>query len=335
MTPRDADRLLLSLVVPCYNEQAVIERTHAEIVSSLGSLPGVSLEIVYVDDGSQDRTIEILTALTAADPRVRVVCLSRNFGHQAAVTAGIDHARGDAVAVLDADLQDPPGVVAQMLQAWRQGYDVVYAVRTKRKESPWKRLGYAAFYRLLTRLAQIDIPGDSGDFSLLDRAVVDHMKALPERNRFVRGLRAWVGFRQTGVVYERQARQAGQTHYPFRKLLRLALDGLFNFSTLPLTVVFALGILVSSLSVLAVLGLLFFKLSGMAVMGHTAESLPGYTSVVLAIFFFGGVQLAALGIIGEYVGRIYLEVKGRPTYLVRAVVRQGTARAPESEASGG
>ncbi|GFK92717.1 putative glycosyltransferase [Fundidesulfovibrio magnetotacticus] len=325
MTPRPSGPVLLSLVLPCFNEQGVIARTHQTILASLGSLPDVELEIVYVDDGSGDDTPKILAGLAASDSRVRVVCLSRNFGHQAAVTAGLDHARGHAVAVLDADLQDPPGVVLEMLQAWRQGFDVVYAVRTKRKETAWKRAAYSAFYRMLSRLAHVDIPCDSGDFSLMDRAVVQRLKELPERNRFVRGLRAWVGFRQTGVVYERQARQGGESHYSFWKLVRLALDGLFNFSTLPLTAVFVMGLFISAVSSLAVLGLILFKLTGASIMGHTAQDLPGYTSVTLAIFFFGGVQLASLGLIGEYVGRIYMEVKGRPPYLVREVMN-GEAR---------
>lgn len=315
--------VLLSLVAPCYNEESVISRTHAEVTATLGGLPGVELELVYVDDGSTDATADILADIAARDPRVAVVTLSRNFGHQAAVTAGLEHARGDAVAVIDADLQDPPQVVAEMLKRWREGFDVVYAVRTKRKETAWKRFAYSGFYRLLTRLASVDIPQDSGDFSLMDRAVVDRLNSLPERNRFVRGLRAWVGFRQTSLAYERRARAAGKSHYTLRSLVRLAFDGLFNFSTAPLSAVFALGLAISGLSAAAILFFFFFKFSRVSFMGHTAEGLPGYTSLILSLFFFGGVQLICLGVIGEYIGRIYQEVKFRPLYLTRSVFRNG------------
>jgi dolichol-phosphate mannosyltransferase len=312
-----APSFLLSVVVPCFNEEEVIGMTHARLVETLGKTSEHELEIVYVNDGSSDRTEEILFSLADKDERVKVVSLARNFGHQPAVTAGLAHARGDVVAIIDADLQDPPEVIPDMISKWREGFDVVYGVRTKRKEGLVKRFGYAAFYRLYRVLADIDIPLDSGDFALLDRRVVDVLNSLPEKNRFVRGLRTWVGFRQTGCIYERAARAAGEPKYSFRKLLILALDGIFNFSTTPLSLIFVAGLFTATGAALAATTYLIARIGDFTIFGHSPEDVPGFTTLIITILFFSGVQLISVGILGEYLGRIYQESKMRPTYVVK------------------
>jgi dolichol-phosphate mannosyltransferase len=290
----------------------------------LGEQPDFDLEIVYVNDGSRDRTEAILNGFAEADPRVSVISFSRNFGHQPALTAGLEYATGDVVAAIDGDLQDPPEVILQMLNKWREGFDVVYGVRSARKEGPIKRLGYSGFYRIFRLLADIDVHLDSGDFAVMDRRVVDVMNSLPEKNRFVRGLRAWAGFRQTGFEYERAARAAGRTKYPFRKLLRLAFDGIFNFTTAPLSLIFLLGLCTAIVSMLA--GLVYFSahVFGFTLFGHRPGDVPGFTTLILTLLFFSGVQLISIGILGEYLGRIYQEAKMRPIYVVRSV-RGGVA----------
>lgn len=310
---------LLSVIVPCFNEQEVIQATHQRLLDSLGDSPEFALEIVYVNDGSFDRTEAILFELAEGDSRVRVISLSRNFGHQPAVTAGLAHVVGDIVAILDADLQDPPEVILQMIDKWREGFDVVYGVRFKRKEGFFKRLWYASFYRLYGLLADIDVQADSGDFALLDRRVVNLINSLPEKNRFVRGLRAWVGFRQTGLVYERAARAAGKTKYPSHKLMKLAFDGIFNFSTAPLTIIFVTGLIISLASVLVALVYIAARIGDFTIFGRSPGDVPGFTTIILAMFFFSGVQLISLGILGEYLGRLYQEAKMRPTYVVKEV----------------
>jgi dolichol-phosphate mannosyltransferase len=316
---RQRPHFLLSVVIPCFNEEEVIEMTHRRVVEVLGSRPDFDLEIVYVNDGSRDRTEAILFALADADPRVNVVSFARNFGHQPAVTAGLHYATGDAVAVIDADLQDPPEAILDMIDKWREGYDVVYGVRTHRKEGVLKRLGYAGFYRLYRRLASVDVPLDSGDFSLMDRRCVDVLNSLPEKNRFVRGLRSWAGFRQTACVYERAARAAGEPKYPFHKLVKLAMDGIFNFSTAPLSMIFLIGLATSLSSVLAALIYLAAYLGNVKIFGRAPEDVPGFTTLILTLLFFSGVQLISVGILGEYLGRVYQETKMRPTYVVREV----------------
>jgi dolichol-phosphate mannosyltransferase len=262
-----------------------------------------------VDDGSRDRSREILREFSARDARLKLVGLSRNFGHQVAISCGIDFAAGDAVIVMDGDLQDPPEVLPDLIARWREGYDVVFAVRQKRKEGIFKRAAYKAFYWLLHRVSYLDIPLDSGDFSLMDRRVVDVLKKMPERNRFVRGLRTWVGLRQTGLEYARAARHAGRSKYTFTKLVRLAFDGLVSYSFVPLRFVSNLGLLVS-LSALAYMGyLLLARLLD-------NQAIQGWTSTVVIVLFLGGIQLLSLGIIGEYVGRVFDEVKQRPQYVV-------------------
>lgn len=302
---------MLSLVLPLYNESETIG-TLIKRIAAAGVGWG-DYEVIFVDDGSTDGTAAALAAALAADKRLKLVQFSRNFGHQIAVSAGLRYARGDAVVVMDGDLQDPPELIASLLARWREGYRVVYAVRTARRESAVKRLAYATFYRTLRAVASIDIPLDTGDFCLLDRAVVDAINVLPEKNRFLRGLRCWVGFASIGVPYERDERFAGASKYTWRKLLRLAADGIVGFSTMPLKIAAYAGLLVAGFSFAGGIALLILKLThGIA--------LQGWTSLVLAIFFMGGVQLLMLGIVGEYVARIYIEVQNRPLYVVKKTV---------------
>jgi dolichol-phosphate mannosyltransferase len=332
MTARKA---LISVVVPCFNEEAVIGLTHRHLVEALGRQSSFDLEIVYVNDGSRDRTEALLFELAERDARVKVVSFTRNFGHQPAVSAGLEYASGDAVAVIDADLQDPPEVILRLVEKWREGYDVVNAVREKRKEGVAKRFAYSLFYQLYRRLAAIDVPLDSGDFALMDRRVVDVMNALPEKNRFVRGLRSWSGFRQTGVAYERAARAAGETKYSFAKLLRLAFDGIVNFSTAPLSLIFGLGIVTALVAMCAAAGYLVARIFAIPIFGYTPGEAPGFTTLILTILFFSGVQLISIGILGEYLGRIYQETKMRPTFVVKEVRGGGGAAAAAAAAPAG
>lgn len=306
----------LSVVIPCYNEEAVLPLLEKRLTQALNSL-GLSWEVILVDDGSSDRTCDCLMRLNAADPRYKVISFSRNFGHQAAVAAGLHYANGNAVAVMDADLQDPPEILAQCIAKWREGYEVIYAVRRKRKEGLFKRAAYSAFYRILKSVADVDIPLDSGDFCLMDRRVVETLRTLPERNIFVRGMRAWAGFRQVGITFEREARAAGETKYSFRKLVHLAMDGIFSFSTFPLRLAVWLGLLTVGLCLFLSAFILAWRLIGFPFMGHTAQDLPGWTLIALGLFVFSGVQLLLLGVVGEYIGRIYTEVKSRPRWVVR------------------
>ncbi|MFI4860297.1 MAG: glycosyltransferase family 2 protein [Phycisphaerales bacterium JB063] len=300
--------------MPCHNEQEVLPETYKRTTAFGQTLAqqGMDYEIVFVNDGSRDTTGEILDRFAQQDPNIRVVHLTRNFGHQPAVTAGLTVARGDAVAILDADLQDPPEVLADFLDKWREGYQVVYAIRKKRKEWFGKRLGYWAFYRLFAMISELDMPLDSGDFCLLDRSAVDLLNGLPERQRFVRGLRTWIGLKQTGVAYERDARQAGQPSYTFRSLLRLASDGMVSFSVAPLRLTTRLGIF----GVICAFGLGVWVLFVAFSERHGPQ---GWASLACLILFLSSIQLISLGIIGEYMARIFLEVKGRPTFLIGRV----------------
>ena len=310
-------RKTLSVIVPCFNEEWVISTMHGEIVENLSKIDDLRLEIIYVNDGSGDKTLEILRSLADNESLVDVVIVSlaRNFGHQPAITAGLERCSGDVVVVIDADLQDPPEVVVAMLDLWRHGYDVVNAVRTKRKENFLLNFANFAFYRLYSRMASVDVQVDVGDFCLMDRRVVDQLNQLPERNRFVRGLRSWVGFKQTTYSYERRARVAGETKYPFSKRMQLAIDGIFNFSTLPLTFVFVFGVILSLLAFASIVFLVLIKLFDITTFGNHPDDVPGYYSTISTVLLFSGIQLVSLGIIGEYIGRIYLEVKNRPTYI--------------------
>lgn len=313
--PRRSD-FLLSIVIPCFNEEEVIQSTYDRVVDVLDR-KNFRLQLVFVNDGSKDATGAILEAISTRDERVRVVTFARNFGHQAAVSAGLANAIGDAVVVIDADLQDPPEVILDMIERWLRGFDVVYGIRTKRKEAAWKRLSYSLFYRIFRKIASIDAPLDAGDFSLIDKRVLSQINQLPEKNRFYRGLRAWVGFNQIGVAYEREPRAAGVTKYPFFKLIKLAADGIFNFSTVPLTIVFYLGLLMFLFSFS--LGVLIFSLRifNLPIFGVYIINMQGFASTILIILLIGGIQLISIGVVGEYIGRIYQEVKSRPTYVVR------------------
>ena len=298
----------ISVVVPLYNERENVHELHRRLTAALGGL-GIPYEILLVDDGSRDATPGLIDAMQTGDPHLAVIHLSRNFGHQPAVTAGIDRALGRAVLIMDGDLQDPPEVIPQFLDKWRSGCDVVYAIRRNRKEGVVKKVGYFAFYRLLKWVSDLDIPLDSGDFCLMDRRVVDALKELPERVRFVRGLRTFVGFRQAGLEYERGARAAGRPKYTFPALVRLAMDGLISFSSYPLRLVTYVGVVTGLASLLLVAWVLYD-----AVVGRTAPR--GWASLCAIVLFIGSVQLVCLGIIGEYVRLIFLESKARPTYVV-------------------
>ncbi len=301
---------LISVVVPCFNEQEVVRDTHRRLSATLAALGGLRYELVFVDDGSRDATRTLLRELQAADAHVRLVLLSRNFGHQLAVTAGIDHARGAAVVLIDADLQDPPEVIETMLARWREGYQVVYGVRSERQgETAFKRATARVFYRLLNRLADVDIPLDTGDFRLMDRQVVEALRSMPERDRFLRGMVSWAGFRAIAVPYRREPRLAGQSKYPLWKMVRFAVDGILSFSHSPLRLATWIGVAASGLALLGMVYAIAMRL-------FTDVWVPGWTLLFVAVTFFGGVQLLSLGIIGEYIGRIYSESKRRPLYLV-------------------
>jgi polyisoprenyl-phosphate glycosyltransferase len=306
---------MISIVVPAYNEEEGLSELYRRIAASAQAW-GEDFELILVDDGSRDRTLAIATDLAQADRRVKVVSFSRNFGHQAAVSAGLAHSKGNIVAVMDADLQDPPEELHQFITKIREGYDVVYAVRTKRKEGPFKRLAYYLYYRLLARLATLDIPLDAGDFCVMSGAVVDAINALPERNRFVRGLRTWVGYRQTGLAYERAARFAGDSKYPFSKLLKLAADGIINFSYRPLQLISLLGFFTAALAVVLGLIVLVLYIGDHTILGFNPRQARGWTSLALLLLFSSSVQLVGMGILGEYIGRIFEETKARPIYVV-------------------
>lgn len=275
-------------------------------------------EVVLVDDGSRDRSAEMMRRMADQDEHFRIISLSRNFGHQAAISAGIKAAEGDCVVVMDGDLQDPPEELHRFLAKWREGYDVVFAIRTKRKEGFFKRTAYKSFYRLLGGISDIEIPLDSGDFCVMDRKVVDVLnQEMPERSRFVRGLRAYAGFRQIGISYEREARHAGEAKYTFQKLVKLALDGIFDFSTFPLRLATYLGFIIAIPSFLAGIFFIVHRIFDFKVLGYSPTDTPGLASLAVGMFFLGGVMLLIMGILGEYLGRIYYEVKQRPFYIVR------------------
>jgi len=305
---RSIEGSTLDVVIPCFNEQDVVPLLLAELRTFADSLP-CSVRFLFVDDGSTDRTRELLDRACLDDSRMACIHFSRNFGHQIAVSAGLRHSTGDVVAVIDADLQDPPSVIGGMLGKWREGFDVVYGIRQNRKEGVFLRLAYTLFYRALRRIASVDIPLDAGDFSLMDRVVVNHLNAMPEHDRFMRGLRGWLGYRQVGFPYERQARRAGPAKYNLRRLFGLAIGGFINFSSVPLRVASWVG----AMSSIAGFALMLWA-GGHVVMHRQAP--PGWASLSVMVLFFGGVQLLVLGIIGEYIGRIFEEVKNRPHFVV-------------------
>lgn len=299
--------MLLSVIVPVFNEEEVVEKTFLTLESVLSE---VEHELIFVNDGSRDRTREIVEGLLEKFPGNRLVNFSRNFGHQAAFSAGLQAAQGDAVVIIDGDLQDPPELIHEMLTKWREGYQVVYAQRRSRQGETWfKKTTAHWFYRILNNLTSIDIPPDTGDYRLMDRRVVDQINALPERSRFLRGLVCWVGFKRTGLLYDRAERFAGTSKYPLRKMLRLAIDGITSFSTLPLRLSFTMGLVATLVAfIIGVWGVVEKFI-------HPVTTSPGWTSLIVAIVFLGGIQLITIGILGEYIGRIYDEVKQRPLYI--------------------
>jgi dolichol-phosphate mannosyltransferase len=306
-TPRPT---LLSIIAPIYNEIENLPELHRRAAAVMKSLR-VDWELLLVDDGSTDGSTEAIRTLARSDSHVRPIIFARNFGHQIAVTAGLDYCRGQAAVIIDADLQDPPELIPELVAEWREGYEVVYAVRAERGGETWfKRITASAFYRIIYRITDVKIPLDVGDFRLLDRQVIDVLKSMRERHRFLRGMGAWVGFRQTGVEYKRAARTAGVTKYPFRKMLRLALNAVTGFSYLPLQLATYLGFISAGLSVVAIPVVIITRL-----IGH--QAFFGQASTLIAVLFLGGVQLISLGILGEYIGRLYDEAKGRPLYVAR------------------
>jgi len=302
-------RPVLSLVIPVLNEEAVIGELSRRVIEFLAKVDA-TWEVVFIDDGSTDRSREMLTELCTRDERFKLVSLSRNFGHQLAITAGLDYAAGEAVVVMDADLQDPPEVALELAARWREGYEVVYAVRQGREgETPFKRATASLFYRLFRRISDVDVPLDVGDFRLVDRRALDAFRSMRESNRYVRGMFSWIGYRQVGVPFQRDERYAGETKYPLRKMLRFATDGIVSFSAYPLRLALNVGFVVSALSFLLGVVFLISKFAGF-------YSIPGLASIAVFVAFLGGIQLLLIGIMGEYVARIHDEVKGRPLYLV-------------------
>ncbi len=315
-------RATLSVVIPIYNEEDTLPLLYERLTAAMEGI-GEPYEVLFVNDGSADRSECLLAEMHERDPRIKVVNFSRNFGHQVAITAGLNLAEGDAVIAMDGDLQDPPEALPDLVGRWREGYEVVYAVRQQRKENVFKRAAYKSFYWLLNKVSYLDIPLDSGDFSLIDRRVVDVLNSMPERSRFVRGLRTWVGFRQVGYEYARSARHAGESKYTLTRLMGLAFDGLVSYSFVPLRLVSNVGMIVS-LVALAYMGYLLF--------GSVVGAAPpeGWTSTMVIVLFLGGVQLLSLGVIGEYVGRIFDEVKQRPSYVVRDTLGVSAERVEQS-----
>ena len=307
-------RPLISYVLPVYNEQDGIAPFHAELTAALAGRPDLDVELVYVNDGSADGSLAILQGLAERDDRVRVVDFARNFGHQIAITAGLDLARGDAVIVMDTDLQDPPRVSLELVDAWREGAEIVHARRRSRQDTPFKRATAHLFYRLLRSWTDVDIPVDTGDFRLLDRRVADELCRYRERSRFVRGIVASMGYRQKEISFDRDERFAGETKYPLSKMARLAIDGVTSFSTTPLKLITRLGFVVLTLSLLGILYALAMKFF------RPEITVSGWTMLMVVVLFLGGTQMLSLGVLGSYIGRIYSEAQGRPLYLVREVI---------------
>ncbi len=298
-----------SIIAPCYNEEGNLSELYEQIKNTLDQT-NEAWELVLINDGSQDQTGRVIRELHQQDGRVHYIDFARNFGHQIAVTAGMDHAQGDAVILIDADLQDPPELILEMIQKWKEGFEVIYAVRTDREGESWFKLVTAKlFYRIIYRITDVNIPLDTGDFRLMDRKVVDTMKAMKERHRFIRGMTSWVGFKQTGVEYIRRERFAGETKYPIRKMIKFAWDAVTGFSYFPLQLAMYLGFIIASLSSIFIIFVIIARLSGY-------HAFAGQATTLVMVLFLGGIQLISLGVIGEYLGRIYDEVKARPLYVV-------------------
>ena len=323
---------MISVVIPIHNEEPVIPQLLARTLAAARAW-GEDFELVLVDDGSRDGSLQLLVDAARTEPHLRIVKLSRNFGHQAAITAGIQQARGAAVIVMDGDLQDPPEELHKFIAKWREGFEVVYGIREQRKESLLMRFAYATFYRALHAIGDIEIPLDSGDFCLMDRKVVDALNfAVPENVRFIRGLRAYVGFRQTGIAYERHERFAGTPSYTFKSLIKLAVDGLFSFSMFPLRLASYLGFVIAIPSFLTGIYFIIIRTFGIYVLGHTPEETPGLATLAVGLFFLSGLILIILGIMGEYLGRIYIEVKRRPLFVIDYVFSDQNPNAPSGAA---
>lgn len=313
---------MISIVIPIYNEEENLQNLYTRLTNAAPSWKE-DYEIVLIDDGSRDSSLTMMRVMAEKDSHVRVIKLSRNFGHQPAISAGIQEAKGDAIIIMDGDLQDPPEELYRFLDKWREGYEVVYAVRTKRKEGFFKKLAYSSFYRIMAAISDIEIPLDSGDFCVMDRKVVNVLvHDMPEQIRFIRGMRAYAGFKQIGVTYERAERAAGEVKYTFKKLVQLALDGLFGFSSFPLRLSTYLGISIAIPSLIIGLFFLVHRMFGFKVFGHTPEETPGLASLAVGMFFLGGVMLTMLGIIGEYISRIYIEVKKRPFFVIDEIIEK-------------
>jgi glycosyltransferase involved in cell wall biosynthesis len=315
------DPVMYSIVIPLYNEEGILPILVERLQEIMAQLDGTA-EVVMVDDGSSDRTYPLAQAAAASDPRFKLIQFSRNFGHQVAITAGMDASSGDAVIIMDADLQDPPYVILQMIEKWREGYEVVYGLRQQREgEGLFKKVTASAFYGLLHRIADIDTPVDVGDFRLVDRKALNAFLQMRENNRYVRGMFSWVGFRQAAVPYTREERQAGTTHYTLRKMAKLASNGILGFSTAPLRLALGMGVFLAFASVVYGLVAISLKLAGETLV-------PGYASLLCAITFLSGIQLAVMGMVGLYVGRIYDEARARPLYVVRETHGLDRAEAP-------
>jgi dolichol-phosphate mannosyltransferase len=315
------------VVAPAFNEAANLPLFYERTCASLERL-GEPWEIILVDDGSADETREVIRRLHEADPRVKGVSFSRNFSHQMAITAGLDFARGDAVVIIDSDLQDPPEVIPDLVARWREGYQVVYAQRESREGETWfKKVTAATFYRLIRRISSVDIPVDTGDFRLLDRRAADALRAVREQHRYMRGLSVWIGFRATAVRYQRAARHSGETKYPLRKMIRFALDGITNFSYVPLQLASYAGFFIAGLSLVGILAAIALRL-------FVGRALTGQATTLVVVLFLGGIQLIFLGVIGEYLGRIYDEVKRRPLYIVQETIGMKAPAVPNQRPGG-
>ena len=301
----------ISIVIPAYNEEEVLNKLIERLAILINNTPKYEFEVIFVNDGSQDKTLEILEEIAQKEKRLKILSFSRNFGHQAAVTAGIKYVTGDAVVIIDADLQDPPELIPQMIELWEQGNEVIYGKRKKRKgESAFKLLSAKMFYKTLNALSNVEIPKDTGDFRLVDRKVINVINQMPEHNKFLRGLFSWVGFKQYAFEYERQERKAGKTKYPFKKMKKLASDGIISFSTKPLKMLGGIGII----SIIISIGILIYSLISYALKLNNLA--PGWTSIMVTVTFLGGIQLLSVWIMSEYIARIYDETKQRPEYII-------------------